>query len=401
MTPSPLKGLATALLAATLTLPISAVAARGALVAQDTTKRKNEEKQAKAPKAKPQTAEDSAKALAKKEETRAKTALRANTRKLFATTEPIEFTLVANFGALARDRDTLSTKRFAGTLIVNDSAGEERRIPVTLRTRGHFRLLARNCRFVPIRIDFPDSGLKRTPFAGQRGVKLGTHCQNNDDRYDDYTRREYLAYKVFNAVNNRTFRARMASATYVDSASSKAIATRTALFIESEDDLGRRIGGKIRELRGALFDDVHREQLLHISLLQYAIGNTDFSLVALHNVRIAQLRDGTALPLAYDFDFSGLVSAHYATPDPRMGIRTVRERRFRGPCRPADEYQAVAKHFLSRKSGVMDAIGAVPGMKKQDQESAREYLEDFFATIENPSRLKRYVLDACELKAGL
>ncbi len=345
------------------------------------------------------TAADSA---AARERKIAKTARKANTRALFADTAPIEFSLVANYGALAKDRDTLSTKRFAGTLVVADSAGAERRIPVTLRTRGHFRLMARNCRFVPIRIDFADSGRKNTPFAGQSGIKLGTHCQNGDDRYDGYTHREYLAYRVFNQVTPLSFRARLARGTYVDSASGKTVATHTAMFIESENDLARRAGGKIAELRGALFDDLQADQLLALSLFEYAIGNTDFSLYALHNTRLLQLPNGgSMMPLAYDFDFSGLVGAHYATPDPRMGIRRVQDRRFRGPCRPAEQYQQAAKRFLDKKSEIMAEIDAVPGMSKHDQGETRDYLNSFFATLENPGRFKREIVEACESKPGL
>lgn len=344
------------------------------------------------------TADDSAKADAEEREERAR---KARARPLFAASEPLEFTLIANYGVISRDRDTLSTKRFDGVVVVKDTAGADRRIPVRLRTRGHFRLLARNCRFVPLRIDFPDSGLKGTPFAGQRGIKLGTHCQNNDDRYDDYTRREYLAYSLFNVVTDKSFRARLATGTYVDSASGKEVARRTALFIESEGDVGRRLGANIREVRGALFDDLELDQLMNVSFFEYAIGNTDFSIYALHNIRVATTPQGVVFPLAYDFDFSGLVNAHYATPDPRMGIRTVRERRFRGPCSPLEAYQAVATRFTDRKELMLAAVDGVTGLSRNDLRDAKSYLQDFFATIENPGRLKRELLDNCERKPGV
>ncbi len=303
--------------------------------------------------------------------------------------------------ARERDRDTLSKKRFAGTLVFRDSAGAERRLPVILRTRGHYRLMARNCRFVPIRIDFPDSGRKGTPFAGQTGIKLGTHCQNDDRRYDTYTRREYLAYKLFNFVTPMSFRARLATGTYVDSASGKEIAKHTAMFIENEDDLARRMGGKVREMRGALFDDLEQEQLLRASLFEYLIGNTDFSWAALHNTRVVQTPDGTIFPVVYDFDFSGLVAAHYATPDPRMGIRKVTERRFRGPCRPVDAYVKAAQPFIAQKAAIMGAIDQVPGVTKDDKERTTDFLREFYERIEKPQDIKRHIVDMCEQRAGL
>jgi hypothetical protein len=324
----------------------------------------------------------------------------AENRALFRTREPVAFTLIANYGVISRDRDTLSTKRFDGTVVVMDSAGVERRIPVRLRTRGHYRLLARNCRFVPLRIDFPDSGLKGTPFAGQKGVKLGTHCQP-DRRYDNITRRDYLAYRLFNVLTERSFRVRMAVGTYIDSASGKTVDTRPALFYENEDEVARRMDAKIRELRGAVFADVDAEALLLMAVFQYMIGNTDWSLYALHNVRIAMGTNGVTWPLAYDFDFSGLVNAHYATPDPRMGIRTVRDRKFRGPCREESEVRALAALILSKKDALLAEVAAVPGLGKREQEDSRDYLIGFFRTLEDPRELKSELVDNCERRPGV
>jgi hypothetical protein len=136
-------------------------------------------------------------------------------------------------------------------------------------------------------------------------------------------------------------------------------------------------------------------------LFQYLIGNTDFSFAALHNTRAVQLRDGTVLPVAYDFDFSGLVAAHYATPDPRMGIRKVTERRFRGPCKPLDVYMEAAKPFVAQKAAMLSAIDKVPGATKDDRGWASDFLAEFFQRVEKPQDLKRHVVEMCEPRPGL
>ena len=198
-----------------------------------------------------------------------------------------------------------------------------------------------------------------------------------------------------------SFRARLATGTYVDSASGKPIATHTALFIESQDDLARRMGGKVREMRGALFDDLEPDQLLRATLFQYLIGNTDFSWAALHNTRVVQTPDGTIYPVVYDFDFSGLVAAHYATPDPRMGIRKVTERRFRGPCRPVEAYAKAAQGFIDQKSAIMTAVDQVPGATKDDKEWSNNFLREFFERVEKPQDIKRHIVEMCEQRPGL
>ncbi len=345
---------------------------------------------------KPADAADSAAKELKRREDRMRA---ANNRALFASEEPVRFKLIANYGAISRDRDTLSTRRFDGTIIVADSSGAERQIPVRLRTRGHFRLLSRNCRFAPMRIDFPDSGLKGTPFAGQKGLKLGSHCQG-DGRYDNYTRREYLANRLYNVLTDASLRVRMAQGLYVDSASGKTVDDRPALFFENEDEVARRLGGKIQEWRGAVFDDVQAEALLLMSIFEYAIGNTDWSIFALHNVRLAAMPNGTIIPIAYDFDFSGLVNAHYAAPDPRMGIKTVRDRLYRGPCRSLEEVQAVVAHINSKRDALLAEITRVPGFSNDEQAKARTYFEGFLNVMKNPGAVKRTFVDECDRKPG-
>ena len=79
--------------------------------------------------------------------------------------------------------------------------------------------------------------------------------------FDEYVIREYLAYRVHNIITPRSYRARLARVTYVDSASGKPIETRNGMFLEHEDDVAKRMEGEIAELRGALFDNVEAPQM--------------------------------------------------------------------------------------------------------------------------------------------
>jgi len=390
-----MRTMLTRLLAVILLLSALPRDAEAMLFQQDTTRaaKGDEPKKAEAPS---DPAADSAKAeLRRLDRMRA-----ASNRALFASREPFKFTLIANYGAISRDRDTLSTKRFAGTIVVADSSGAERQIPVQIRTRGHFRLRPGSCRFAPIRVDFPDSGLKNTPFAGQKSLKVGSHCQN-DGRYLNYMRREYLANRLYNVLTEVSLRARMTEVTYVDSASGKTVIERPAILFENEDEVAQRIGAKIQEWRGAVFADVHTETLLLMSIFEYAIGNTDWSIFALHNVRLAAMPDGRILPMAYDFDFSGLVNAHYAAPDPRMGIRSVRDRLYRGPCLTLPEVLTVAEYINGKRDQMLAAIAEVPGFSDDEQKQARSYLDPFFRLMGNRDAVKQTFVEGCERRPGV
>jgi hypothetical protein len=58
--------------------------------------------------------------------------------------------------------------------------------------------------------------------------------------------REQRAYRISNLLTPRSFRARLARATYVDAATKKSLGTRHAMFIEDDDDVAKRLKGALR-----------------------------------------------------------------------------------------------------------------------------------------------------------
>ena len=76
----------------------------------------------------------------------------ASHQALWGVEQPLVFRLSFDRKAVSRDRDTLSTKTYPAVLTWTDSAGAAHDLGVTLRTRGHFRLAARNCDTPPPRL---------------------------------------------------------------------------------------------------------------------------------------------------------------------------------------------------------------------------------------------------------
>ena len=61
----------------------------------------------------------------------------AEARPLFAASEPLVFSLVADFRAVQRDRNPESTTTYRATILVAQRDGAEVSIPLRIRTRGH------------------------------------------------------------------------------------------------------------------------------------------------------------------------------------------------------------------------------------------------------------------------
>lgn len=324
----------------------------------------------------------------------------AEGRVLFQDVAPVEFKLVGNYKVISKDRDTLSTKEYWGEVQMSDGKGGELKIPVQLRTRGHYRLANRNCSFVPLRLDFKKSEVKETVFDGQDKLKLVTHCQSNP-LYEEYMIREYLAYKVHNLITPRSYRARLARVTYVDSATGKEIETRNGVFIEHEDDVAKRMEGEIAEVRRALFDDVDPNQILELAIFAAFIGHVDWSLAALHNVRLVRQQNGNFMPVLYDMDFTGLVSTKYSIPDPRLGIRSVKDRLYRGPCKDPTELAAFFGAYRDNKDAILKLYDETPGLDARYRNDAKNWLTQWFKLLESPRDAKWMFKDNCVVAPGV
>jgi len=248
---------------------------------------------------------------------------------------------------------------------------------------------------VPLRVEFPRDRTAGTAFDGQTNLKLGTHCRG-DRAYDNYTLREYLTYRLFNMVTPLSFRARLGRATYVDATSKKAIGTRYSIFIEHENEVARRFGGRIVELPRIVFNDLDGPTLTRMMLFEYMIGNTDFSIWALHNVRLVQDRARRLYPVPYDFDLSGFVHAPYASPDPRIGIRSVLDRLYRGPCRTVEEFEEAAGALRAKRGDMLALIDSMADLDRDARVEAKEFLDSFFRSIEKPGAVKKQFVDGCK-----
>jgi hypothetical protein len=321
----------------------------------------------------------------------------AEKRALFQSAEPLVLTLEANFGIVTRDRDQESTKQYPGVLRTADASGRAVAIPVQLSARGHLR--RSRCDFLPLRVTFSKPETKGTPFEMRgAGLKLVTHCSGGRE-YEQYILREYLAYRIHHIITPYSFRARLAKITYVDSTKGKPITTRYAIFLEDDDDVARRLGGQVDERKNLMFSQLHPVALSQMTIFEYMIANTDYSIMAQHNVRLVGTDVGLTYPIAYDFDISGLVNAPYGIHDPRLRLKALTDRLYRGPCLSADRMAVMLNTFRNKKLEVFAALAAVPDMTDVTRSEVKRFLNEFFDLIDRPGAVKLNLVQTC-LKGG-
>ena len=314
-------------------------------------------------------------------------------RALFSSDEQIPVTLIADFKAVNRDRNVESTRVFPATIVAPALNGGEDRIAVNVRTRGHSRRATGTCTFAPLRIEFTGK-TGGTVFEGHKSLKLGTHCRDVDS-YEQYVYREFAAYKIFNRLTARSFRARLATTTYVDVSNNKPITTRAGLFLEDDDDVARRLDGETSDLQNLSYGHVDSESMMLLSLFAYMIGNTDMSLAKLHNIILVRASNRTLYPVPYDFDYSGLVNTSYAVPDKMFSLSSVRQRLYRGPCRTPEELEATSAKFRAAKADIYRLYDDQPAFTDASRQDGQKFLDGFYQTLDKPAEMKRAFVDGC------
>jgi hypothetical protein len=328
--------------------------------------------------------------------------LKAEALPLFASQEPIEVTLTADWKTVQRDRDAESKQTYPGTLTIVKDGTAGTPIPIELRTRGHARRNPRICEFAPLRLELPKDKTKGTIFEGHGAIKLGVHCQGAGV-FQQYVLKEYLANRVHNTLSARSLRVRLARVTYADNDAGKKPDTRLGIFFEDIDDLAKRMEGRELPVPRQIFKLVEQDQLLFMSLFQYMIGNTDYSILMLHNVIMVDDAKGVRYTVPYDFDYAGLVSAHYAVPSKDLGLASVQDRYYRGPCKTEAEVNQALQPFREKQAEVLALPASLTafGLDEGHRRNAEKYLNEFFELIGKPDKVKKTFVTDCKPLAGM
>ena len=296
---------------------------------------------------------------------------------LFASTEPLSVTLVGDFKKINKDRDPNSKQPYPATLRLGETS-----IPATINARGHLRRMARTCDYVPLRVAFAKKDVKETLFARQDALKLVVQCAGGRD-FEQYVLREHLAYRIFNVITPRSFRTRLARITYVDAATGKTMGTRAGMFLEDETSVARRMEGRIVELPRLSFNDLDTDTLMPMMIFEFMIGNTDYSIYALHNVRIVQRPDKSLHPIPYDLDVSGLVNPPYGIPARALMLKSVTDRLYRGPCRPQSVVDPFIANFVAKADAIKALPDSIPELDRTVRDEVRTFINSFYASIKS------------------
>ncbi len=293
--------------------------------------------------------------------------------------EVLSVTIEANFSALDSARRTADKHK--GTLTFKDETGTEQKWNIKLTTRGNFRRL--KCEMAPLKVGFKKKDLKAAGLAKFDDMKLVTHCVANKAEAKALLQREYLTYKLYNEITEYSFRVQLLKINYVDVVTGKKT-KHWAFLIEDTAELKKRIEAtaKVENYLNLPRDTFHDGLLKIAAVFQYMIGNADWDVQIGRNVKY-MIKDDKVLLIPYDFDFSGLVNAPYAIPNPNYGIPTVKTRIFLGYKEDAEKLKGTLAFFKTKRQALLETVNNFRALDEVSREEIMYYLDSFYLTLNN------------------
>jgi len=317
---------------------------------------------------------------------------------LFASNRIIDIEIEAPFRLLASERP--DEEEVAGKIRYTADDGRLVEFDVAVRTRGRLRRNKQICAFPPLRLNFKKSAVKDSLFDKQDRLKVVTHCQKKR-QYEQVILSEYLAYRIFTVLTDKSYRARLVRVTYTYTDADKQV-RNFAIFIEHKNRIEKRLDAKTMRTNRVPVADLRRPDLNLSSVFQFFIGNTDFSPVAAapdedccHNQVLFARQGEPHYTIPYDFDQSGLVDAPYAQPQPRFHLRSTRQRLYRGRCVNNGYLPSTLKLFNEKRSEIEALIIDQPELTKRTAKGMLAFIKKFYDTINDPKRLDRELVKKC------
>ena len=143
---------------------------------------------------------------------------------------------------------------------------------ISLNVRGEYR--RKHCYIPSLKLHFKTSDSSK--LRKLKDLKLVCPCGNTTED-EQLLLKEYLVYKIYNLITDRSFKVRLAKITFTDTENKRKAITQYTFLIEDIDDVASRNKCKEIKVDKLPTENTNREHTTLINIFQYMIGNTDWA----------------------------------------------------------------------------------------------------------------------------
>jgi hypothetical protein len=310
----------------------------------------------------------------------------------FSTETPMEIALATSLNDLRQAES--ATVFFNSMLRYKSEDGSWDSIRVELSARGNSRRI--RCDFTSVRIKIAKKEARNTIFDGKKALKLVPPCEDSEPFYD-LMAKEFRCYKFYEKISPYYFKTKLVNLTLTATRGRRSKSYQlTSFLIEDDDKTAKRFDAKISDSKLVRPNLVNDTVALKQDFFSFMIDNTDWSNTVQHTIKVIERKDSKVIPLPYDFDMSGFVSASYAIPYDYLPIQTVQERLYRGICREPELVQYVRDYFLMKEQVLNEILGTLQSEIQTSQYiMARNYISEFFEIIKDDKQFEAQISSKC------
>jgi hypothetical protein len=294
-------------------------------------------------------------------------------------TEILDITITTDLQAIA---DKRSEAKHPATISFVDATGIPQQWEVKLAARGKFRRM-RCTEIPPLKINFDKDDLREAGLTKFDDLKLVNQCMEDAEAAREILVKEYLAYELYHEITSESYRVQFLNITYTDVHTGESI-VRAGFVIEDTDQLSDRIGAqKVEQERGFRAEQFNAKQFQRMALFQYWIGNSDWSAIFGRNIKVLE-KNGQLIAIPYDFDFSGMVDAPYATPNSNYGLTSVQQRAYTGFETEVKGMEESIQQLVSMRAALRKMVKKQKLLSRASRREVWSYLASYFV---HPKRI--------------
>ncbi|MBL7776108.1 MAG: hypothetical protein JNK89_08910 [Saprospiraceae bacterium] len=288
--------------------------------------------------------------------------------------EAAEITLEADLTTLLADRR--STEYEPGILTLANGKS----YTVKLMPKGKFR--RKIAEVPPLKIKLPKKTLQEQGLVDSLNeLKLVLPCFNTRQG-DALMVKEYLIYQMFERLTHVCVRARLVRVTLRDNHAGNEAKIMYGLLVEDNEETAARLQGVELDQYGLPADSLVAQQAALVTMFEYMIGNTDWDIPMQRNVRLIRSKAFSKILVApYDFDFSGLVAAPYASPSSDAGLESVMDRYLMSNGITKEALRQATQVLKSAQKDFYDLCYS-KHLPREETRMMHRYLDTFFNNID-------------------
>ena len=300
----------------------------------------------------------------------------------------------ANLENLFNDRRHKNYKQAVATFTFKD--GYSWTDSLEVKVRGVYR--AAKCDNPPLKIKYSKKLLKARGLKKRNEYKIVYPCKNNKT-YQNYIYKEYLIYKLYNELTDKSLRVHLIDFTLQDATQKTETIQNTGFIIEHREEIIKRLNAVKNDLRCLPVDMLSPNDYTLFQVFQFMIGNVDWLIANCKNAEVVQMQDKTIIPIPYDFDYTGMVNPDYAKPSLKFKQKFVTDRYFIGQKKELEDLLPTLALFKKKKDTFINIINSFEQLPKKERKAMVKYLQSFYKILDRPSQVKDiFVHDMDDMK---